>query len=42
MGLITMSDKEVMRLKVMQDLVSRHLAPAHAAVLLTISTRQDQ
>jgi hypothetical protein len=40
MGLILMSDKELSRVKVIQDLVARNITPAHAASLLQLTTRQ--
>lgn len=40
MGLIIMSDKELARLKVIQDLIARNITPAHAALLLELTTRQ--
>jgi len=40
MGLITMSDQELSRLKVIQDLLSHQITPRHAAQLLHLSPRQ--
>jgi hypothetical protein len=40
MGLIIMSDKELSRLKVIQNLTAREMKPRHAAQLLGLTTRQ--
>jgi hypothetical protein len=40
MGLVTMSNNELARLKVIHDLIARNITPAHAAILLKITTRQ--
>jgi homeodomain-containing protein len=40
MGLITMTEIELKRLKVIQDLISRNITPRHAARLLHITMRQ--
>lgn len=40
MGLIMMSDKELARLKVIQDLVAKKITPGHAALVLKVTTRQ--
>ena len=37
---LTTGEKEVARLKVVEDLASRNITPAHAATLLKITTRQ--
>ena len=40
MGLITMNEKELMRLRVIEDLTAGSITPGHAAGILQISTRR--